>query len=403
MIAKVCKRGARASGLLRYLTSDNKAGHIRLDDADAKRLDAPSAQRPDIKRPIWHAALSLRQDEHLTTERWREVAADFVQHLGLERHEWTAVVHNETAHQHCHVIANRIDYTGNVWTGEFDGKRAIEAAKALEIAYGLTVDPHTPAKNTALSQPEIEKALRTGTQPTRSTLQELVDKAVQGRPDFSTFTDRLLAVGIQIIPNISGERVSGVSFSYNGITIKGSDLGKRKYAWSALQTRIDYEQSRDSAAVYECARSRARVESSRPEAGGRDGGGTGRPSTVDGGNHEHDERRPIASRPGREERRRHDQDNSQAPGNNIGRDAGNGARMDAGSKKSEVIAPKPVSARARHSGPISGSRKRISDLAASLLARFSAIEPEPANYHDRHRCIGDRDNQQMAPIPDRER
>lgn len=403
MIAKVCKRGARASGLLRYLTGDNKAGHVRLDDADAKRLDAPSAQRPDIERPIWHAALSLPQDEHLTAEQWREVTADFVQHLGLDRHEWTAVVHNETAHQHCHVVANRIDYSGNVWTGEFDGKRAIEVAKALEIAYGLTVDTHTPAKRTALSQPEIEKALRTGTQPTRTTLQELVDEAVQGRPDFSTFADRLQAVGVQVIPNISGERVSGVTFSYDGITFKGSDLGKRKYAWSALQERINYEQERDGAKVHECARCRAGGESPCSEVGRRNSSGTRRLGGVHGGHHEHDERRPNASSPGGKERWRHDQDNSQAPGSNISRDAGNSPGMGSDGKKSEVIAPKPLSARARHRGPIRDSRKRISDLAASLLARFSGIEPEPANCHDRHRRPSDRDNQQVAAVPGRER
>ena len=55
---------------------------------------------------------------------------------------------------------------------------------------------------------------------------------------------------IRPIPNIASTgRINGFSFEYNGIAFKASQLGKG-YSWSALQSRIDYQQERDNAFLF---------------------------------------------------------------------------------------------------------------------------------------------------------
>lgn len=397
MIAKVCRRGQSASGLLRYLTGDSKAGHVVLDDADVQRLNAPSAQRPDIERPIWHAALSLPEGEHLDVETWRVVAAEFLERMGLGWHEWSAVVHNETGHQHCHVVANRIGYSGQVWAGEWDGRRAIEAAKALEFAHGLTVEAHRPTGRAGLSQAEIGKALRTETQPTRTTLQQLIDQAVGERCVTAVFLDNLKAAGVGVVPNIASTgRVSGLAFTYNGETFKGSELGKA-FSWGQLQRRINYEQERDRAALQDCARNREGGAGPGPSASRCDSGRTGRTGQVDARHYEPNVQGSGAGGTAYQNHPRHRSERGKDTGCDSRDDDRDGSHLASACRSGTCGAGRAVSALARSRGPIRGSRQRISGLAAALLARLDPVAPS----HDRHPASSNRDNQPVAPIPGR--
>lgn len=397
MIAKVCRRGRSASGLLRYLTGDIKAGHVVLDDADAQRLNAPSAQRPDIERPIWHAALSLPEGERLDVETWRVVAAEFLGRMGLGWHEWSAVVHNETGHQHCHIIANRIDYCGQVWGGEWDGRRAIEAAKALEIAHGLTVEAHTPTGWADLSQAEIGKALRTETQPTRATLQQLVDQAAGDGRVTAAFLSHLEAAGVSVAPNIASTgRVSGLAFTYNGQTFKGSELGKA-FGWGQLQRRIDYDQERDRAALQERARNREGGAGTGTSACGCDSSRAGGVGQVDARHHEQNVRGPGTGRPAHQDNPGHRSERREDTERYSRDNDGHGPHLVASGRPSALGAGRAVSALACSRGPVRGSRERISGLAAALLARLDPVAPS----YDRHWAPSDRNNQPVAPIPSR--
>lgn len=397
MIAKVCRRGRSASGLLRYLTGDSKAGHVVLDGVGAQSLSVPSALRPDIERPIWHAALSLPEGERLDAETWRAVAVDFLERLGLGAHEWSAVVHNETGHQHCHIIANRVAYSGHVWAGEWDGKRAIEVAKVLEVAYGLTVEAHTPTGRADLSQAEIGKALRTETQPTRTTLQHLIDQAVGDGCMTAAFLVHLEAAGVRVVPNIASTgRVSGLAFTYNGETFKGSELGK-SFSWGQLQRRIDYDQERDRAALQERARNREGGASAGSSACGCDGSRAGRAGQVDARHHEQDVRGPGAGGATHQDNPRYRSECRKDTEHDSRDNDGHGRNLVASGRPSQLGADRAVSALARSRGPVCGSRQRISGLAAALLARLDPVAPS----HDRHRAPSDRDNQPMAPISGR--
>ncbi len=131
--------------------------------------------------------------------------------------------------------------------------------------------------------------MRTGRPSTRDQLQKLCDGAAKDCPDFTTYQERLEAVGVELVPvaQMGGAKLSGLSYRLDGVTMKGSDLGKG-YTAAGIQKRgISYEQDRDFAAVERCRERDARRAFGEPdrelEAGqapergglGRDAGAAG--------------------------------------------------------------------------------------------------------------------------------
>ncbi|MGF6755248.1 relaxase/mobilization nuclease domain-containing protein [Paraburkholderia sp. GAS42] len=211
--------------------------------------------RPDIKKPVWHCSLALSKDERLSTEKWNEVARDFMGRMGFEidKRPYVVVRHNDTNHDHIHIIASRIALDGSVWLGRWEARHAIEATQELEKKHGLIVTPglgDARAERKKSSRNETKLATRTRQEPPRERLQRLIDGAVKGEPSALEFAQRLEAVGVNARVNLASTgRLNGFSFEIGGIHFKGQDLGE-VYKWNGLQKRgVTYEKERDSAGL----------------------------------------------------------------------------------------------------------------------------------------------------------
>lgn len=266
MKAKI-KRGGGFRGTLNYVLgkgdAEQVAGTMAGSDARllAQEFGALRQLRPDIERPVWHSALSLPPGETLSPERWEAVVRDFMGGLGFdERHAWTCWRHNDTEHDHVHIVACRIGADGSIWLGRHDVRQALRLTEELETAHGLqATKAYTSETANPCCQPtkaEIEQAIRTHEQPARTQLQAAIDHALTDRPSLLGLMDRLEAAGISVRINMASTgRISGLSFEFQGVAFKGSDLGKH-YTWNQLQKRIDYEQDRDTQAIAERCASR---------------------------------------------------------------------------------------------------------------------------------------------------
>ncbi|MCA8716176.1 relaxase/mobilization nuclease domain-containing protein [Escherichia coli] len=213
-----------------------------------------SSFRQDIKKPVFHAFLSLPKNEHLTDERWQEIAKDYLKEMNIdiEKHQYICVRHNDTDKEHIHIVANRVGLDGSVWLGQHSAFNTIAACERLEIKHGLTITKGLQGQKSDVSAPtknEIEQALRTGEKPARLVLQASLQAAMTGKPDLETFVERLQAVGIEPRFNVASTgNVAGVSFSVNDIAFKGSQLGK-KYSWNTIKGKVKYDKNRDDELV----------------------------------------------------------------------------------------------------------------------------------------------------------
>ncbi|HAI4866694.1 relaxase/mobilization nuclease domain-containing protein (plasmid) [Escherichia coli] len=261
MKGSVAKTGRSFKNRVGYILKDDHSficSNMAADKNNVSDLTdefkTVSSFRQDIKKPVFHAFLSLPKNEHLTDEQWQEIAKDYLKemNINIEKHQYICVRHNDTDQDHIHIVANRVGLDGSVWLGQHSAFNTIAACERLEVKHGLTITQGLKGQKSEVSAPtknEIEMALRTGEKPARLVLQASLQAAMTGKPDLETFVERLQAVGIEPRFNVASTgNVAGVSFSVGDVAFKGSQLGK-KYSWNTIKNKVIYDKNRDDELV----------------------------------------------------------------------------------------------------------------------------------------------------------
>ncbi|MEQ0113137.1 relaxase/mobilization nuclease domain-containing protein [Klebsiella sp. JN_Kp123] len=261
MKGNVAKTGRSFKNRVDYILKDDHSficSNMSADKNNVSELTdefkTVSGFRQDIKKPVFHAFLSLPKDEKLTDEKWQEIAKDYLKEMNvdIEKHQYICVRHKDTDQDHIHVVANRIGLDGSVWHGQHSAFNTIAACERLEVKHSLTITKGLQGQKSDVSAPtknEIELALRTGEKPARLVLQASLQAAMVGKPDLGTFVERLQAVGIEPQFNVASTgNVAGCSFSVGDVAFKGSQLGK-KFSWNTIKNKVKYDKNRDDELV----------------------------------------------------------------------------------------------------------------------------------------------------------
>ncbi|ENA9731951.1 TPA: relaxase/mobilization nuclease domain-containing protein [Escherichia coli] len=261
MKGNVAKTGKSFKNRVDYILKDDHSFICSNMSADKNNVSdltdefkAVSSFRQDIKKPVFHAFLSLPKNEHLTDEQWQEIAKDYLKEMNIdiEKHQYICVRHKDTDQDHIHIVANRVGLDGSVWLGQHSAFNTIAACERLEVKHNLTITKGLQGQKSEVSAPtkaEIEQALRTGEKPARIVLQNALQAAMTGKPDLETFVERLQAVGIEPQFNVASTgNVAGCSFSVGDVAFKGSSLGK-KFSWNTIKGKVKYDKNRDDELV----------------------------------------------------------------------------------------------------------------------------------------------------------
>lgn len=297
MKAKV-SRGSGFRGALSYLldagpkaTGDKKAEIVGGNLAGrtiwelSREFGVTRALRPDVKKPVWHASLSLPAGETLTPEGWNDVCQAFLKEMGFtERTPFTVIRHSDTDYDHVHILLSRIDLDAGLWHGQWEARTAINASQKLEKDFGLRLTPGLGSARAERRKPtanEINKSVREGEQTPRSVIQQAVDELLDdGSISALEFAENLEFAGIGVRANLASTgRLNGFSFEYDGVPFKASQLGK-SYGWKKLQERgVVYEQDRDGDGLQRFrAQSANQADKDAPRTDGAEQGGD-RPAT----------------------------------------------------------------------------------------------------------------------------
>lgn len=265
MIAKAIK-GSGFRGALEYDLNKEQGRLIdtNMEGANPRELAKEFGEirklRPKLGKAVLHVSLSAAPGEHLTDGQWTEIGQRYLHGMGLDHNQYLITRHDDTEHEHVHLLVNRIRFDGDVTSDSHDYRRHELLMRAVERDYQLqTVRPSIEAQRHAATKGEIEHGLRTGVASTRQRLQQLCDGAVTTSRSYSDYAERLEAVGVELLPvtQVDGQRLSGLSYRLDGVMMNGSDLGKG-YSPAGLAKRgIIYEKDRDLAAV---SRQREREE-----------------------------------------------------------------------------------------------------------------------------------------------
>lgn len=204
--------------------------------------------RPNLQKYFYHTSINFPPGEDLSNEKMKQIGLDYLEANGFTQHQFIMFRHYDAHHPHLHILVNRIGYDGSVVSGSNDFSRSEKVLRELERKYGLTqVISSKEAKVRAITKDELEMMKRTNEPSQKMKLQSIIRKILQDRPWLTTqeFIKALRNNWINVLFNqASTGYVSGISYGYEGLIIKGTKLGN-DFKWSSIKNKIDYNQERD--------------------------------------------------------------------------------------------------------------------------------------------------------------
>ncbi|MEO5975960.1 MAG: relaxase/mobilization nuclease domain-containing protein [Chryseolinea sp.] len=210
--------------------------------------------RPNLAKFFYHTSINFPPNENLDNVKMKEIGNDYLKASGFDQHQFIMFRHGDADHPHLHILVNRIGYDGKVMSDSNDFARCENILRDLEKKHNLTaVLPSRQAKERAMTKDELEMMKRTNTPSHKMSLQVIINNilASKARQSCSEFVQALHEKGVNVLFNqASTGYVSGISYSYDGLTFTGSKLGNN-FKWSTIKTSIDYEQERDRATIHE--------------------------------------------------------------------------------------------------------------------------------------------------------
>ncbi|MCS4061705.1 relaxase/mobilization nuclease domain-containing protein [Pseudomonas putida] len=224
-------------------------------------------------KPVFHAMLSLRPGESLTTSQWRTAVQTYLADLGFdETNQYVAVMHQDKDHQHVHIVANRIRLNDDFSMVKDSNERSVslDSVSRIEDRFNLSKAPKP--KDTwgvSITHAELQASIRDSDLPLKHKMIAKIAGAIEATNavdgDMLTFT-RLLRqqkVYINLTLNEEGQP-RGISFEFDGKHISGRQLKRARLTWHKLTTQegIHYDPETISELQKEIAR-RDREEQER--------------------------------------------------------------------------------------------------------------------------------------------
>lgn len=262
MIGKQVK-GKDFYGVLKYNQNKVDKGEAIVLDTNlasnsvvlqTKEFNVVRQLKFNLSKAVYHVSLNLPYEDanKLSNEKFANLAVDYLEGMGFNENQYIVYKHFDVEHSHIHIVANRVNFSGNVVSDSLDYKRSESLIRKLEQKYNLTELVRKEESN-VLSKGEIEKCLRTGDVPERLELQNILNEVLNQNLLMKDFIEKLRLKGINIKINQSQTTgyISGISFEYKDTFYKGSKIHKN-FSWNNIKTKIiTNEQNRNHSIIPE--------------------------------------------------------------------------------------------------------------------------------------------------------
>ena len=233
--------GKSFGGAVEYVLKKEKTRLLDSDGVDTESIRAiiddfnfQRKARREIAKVVGHVSLSFHKDDapKLTDNLMRELAAAYMERMGVADTQYIVARHTDTEHPHLHIIYNRVKYDRTLVADKNERRRNVKVCKQLKRQYGLTFSDGKEHVNTE----RLHGADRVR--------QELFDAITRILPKCDRIADlsaklKRQGIGVQFIHrgNDPKKAVQGVTFTKDGLTFKGSQVD-RKFSYAGLSKTI---------------------------------------------------------------------------------------------------------------------------------------------------------------------
>lgn len=201
-------------------------GRYDLDYLARQFLDNMDKNR-NLTKFMWHQSFSFPPGEKPANEKIINIATEFAREFGFEQNQMLVFKHSDTAHEHFHLVANRLNYNGKNTADHFNNyARTGKFCRRMELELGLTITPEMRLT----SESGQEKAL---SDKAIIQLKNLIDQVLPSISSLSELEDALKPKGYKTYIG------RGIAFfnTKNRMKIKGSEIG-RQYSLANLEKRL---------------------------------------------------------------------------------------------------------------------------------------------------------------------
>jgi len=222
----------------------------------ARQMRFVSNANSRISKPVMHVSVSFDAKERISEEQRQKAVQSVLKEMGVKGsdHQYLIVKHNDTANPHYHIVLNKVDLDGKKLNLGFDGKKEefiknrlqviadkIEQEQGLQRTQGRNIvyDANSEKGYRFLSADEkFERKTRNKKEireknPNKREQQAIIknevakvlqDKKIRTVDDFKKALESK-CVDVRFIENKNG--ISGISFSTDKISVKGSQIGAK--------------------------------------------------------------------------------------------------------------------------------------------------------------------------------
>ncbi len=139
-------------------------------------------QRNASQNRYAHITLNLPYNDHLKDPVFYEVAKDYMDQMGYGEQPYVVVRHNDTRHEHVHIVSTNVNATGTLINTSHPYRRNVAVQRYLEKRYGLSPSPPTKRRQhrelPVHRSPELQFSMDDG-QGTRFYLQDVLNSILQ--------------------------------------------------------------------------------------------------------------------------------------------------------------------------------------------------------------------------------
>lgn len=228
MIAKI-KQGKGFGGLVSYANDiKNKDTNIiafeGVDLSTNKSIVASfniqAKARPTLKAYVGHISLNFSPEDYrrMSDELIAEISRKYLQRMGIVNTQFVIFRHHDKAHDHVHIVYNRVDNDGNAITGDSNFKKSAAITKALTREYGLTFGK---------GKKNVNRDRLKGKDAAKYRMYDLITAALKDCRTWDSLRQVLFKKGITMdfIRKVDGS-VKGISFSDGNVTFSGGRIDR---------------------------------------------------------------------------------------------------------------------------------------------------------------------------------
>jgi Relaxase/Mobilisation nuclease domain len=169
---------------------------------------------PKLSKPVMHVTLSLAPGEQLDKGKLCSMVEDCAKELGFDKNQFIAVTHNDTSHQHLHIVVNRVGFDGKTLSDSNNYKKIANYCRKMEQKYDLkqVLNPKR-----FLPQ-ELQHINRLDSRKEKLRLH--IRNCLSTSKNYSEFEQQIKSYGYQVI------KARGIAFvDQQKVRTKGSEVG----------------------------------------------------------------------------------------------------------------------------------------------------------------------------------